>query len=112
MQGGSLIDVQWLGEYQSNVRRIRISEDRSGTALWELKASDGSSFPLWTVHVHDGLNPVLPEGLLGAEIVAPGSKMFRLHAGRTYRVDLWTYKDWSVPRHVFTTFTLPAPAAQ
>lgn len=107
IRGALLIDVQWLGEYASNVRRIRLSEEATGRVVWEVKAANGQSFPLWTILVREGPNSVLPEGLAGAEVVTPRGDVFELSAPTKYRVDLWTYKDWSVPRHVSRTFALP-----
>jgi len=103
---GALIDVKSLGEYQANVRRFRIAESASRKVIWELQAENGT-FPLWTVPLRVGDNPALPEAIRGAEVVTPMGDRFVLVAGTEYRVDLWTSKDWNVPRHVKTSFVLP-----
>jgi hypothetical protein len=103
--GVATIDVRNLGEYPSNVRRIRLSEAGTSRAVWELEAADGESFPLSTLVLRAGLNPSVPHDVKGARAVTPGTATFQLEPGG-YRVDLWTYKQWHVPRQASTTFEL------
>jgi hypothetical protein len=102
---GKLIDVQWLGEYQSNVRELRLTEVATGRVLWGLKAAAGRSFPLWQIPLEVGQNGVIPDGTTGAEVVTPRAPTFTLVPDTAYRVDLWTYKE-GLPRHVSTNFAL------
>jgi hypothetical protein len=105
-KGAVTIDVRNLGEYSSNVRRIRLSEAGTSRAIWELEAQGGETFPLGTIELRAGLNPSVPDGVKGARVVTPGTATFQLQPGG-YRVDLWTYKEWHVPRQVSATFELP-----
>ena len=63
--GAATIDVRNLGEYSSNVRRIRLSEAETSRAIWELEAADGESFPLWTIELRAGVNPSVVARELG-----------------------------------------------
>jgi len=102
---GTFIDVRALGEYQANVRRLRVTDVESGQVLWELQASR-EFFPLWLVKLQPGENPARPDDLNGADVLLPTGSTFRLEEGRRYRVDLWSYKE-GMPRHVGEDFMLP-----
>ena len=102
---GTFIDVQALGEYQANVRRLRITEASTGAVVWELQAQE-RSFPLWTVPLQLGENEAIPEWLERASVLAPTqSHSFLLLRGKEYRIDLWTFKE-HLPRHVSKRFVL------
>jgi hypothetical protein len=106
LPSGTFIDVQALGEYQANVRRLRVTAASTGTVVWELEATN-HSFALHTVPLLPGENAALPESLEGVSVVTPAkSPAFLLSRGKEYRVDLWTFVN-RVPRHVSNSFILP-----
>jgi hypothetical protein len=103
---GTFIDVQFLGEYQANARRLRLIDLEAERVVWEMRARD-AFFPLWLVPLQPGANPAVPEGLSvrNVEVLVPHDESFDLIAGRKYRVELWSYKE-HLPRHVSEDFTL------
>ena len=102
---GSFIDVQWLGEYQANVRDLRLTDVQTGEVVWEVRARD-RFFPLWLVEIKPGENSASPDAITGEEVLVPRGPTFKLVEAKRYRVDLWSYKE-GLRRHVTEEFVLP-----
>jgi len=88
---GITIDVQTLGEYQTTISRIRLTDSERQVIVWEVAASSGTP-QLHTIPLIDGTNTVLPFNVhAGAyKVVAPsGRPTFTLERGRTYQIEVW-----------------------
>jgi len=84
------VDVQTLGEYQTTVSRIRLSDINQSAVVWELATANG------TPQIHEftlkpGENPALLESSPGTyRVVVPaGGNLFLLEKARKYRIELW-----------------------
>lgn len=89
--GGVTLDVQTLGEYQTSINRIRVS-DEGGKVVWEVKARDKQAPQLHTVELRCGSNPVhIPERDLDEyDVVVPtSSNSFFLRGDTTYIAEVW-----------------------
>jgi hypothetical protein len=91
------VDVSILGEYPTSVSRIRLSEERSHTVLWEIAA--GTRVPqIWGFTLREGINPVEPvEAFQGRRyrIVRPqGQSWFVLRKRVPYRIEIWDESGW------------------
>lgn len=88
---GITIDVQTLGEYQTTISRIRLTDSERQAIVWEVAANGGTP-QLHTIPLIDGVNAVLPfNAHAGAyKVVAPrGRPTFTLERGRTYKIEVW-----------------------
>jgi len=95
-----LIDVQTLGEYQTSVRRIRLT--RGHEVVWEAMARDRTP-QLHILGLRIGPNPGVPQLCGGGQptacdtpeaddrfvVITPASGGFRLESGNDYELELW-----------------------
>jgi hypothetical protein len=85
-----IIDMQSLGEYPSDVARLRIIDASQNQVVWDVRGRDGPQ--LGRVLLKVGENSVQPTGVRhGAyEVVAPaGKSTFTLTPGARYAVEAW-----------------------
>ena len=110
-----VIDVQTLGEYQTTITRIRVSE--KGRAVWEVKAADRAP-QIHTFGLRLGVNTPVPiscgggspsscggkEAYDGFVVVSPSPwAQFYLERGKEYEVEVWgSYSWWSKASASFT----------
>lgn len=85
-----IIDMQSLGEYPSNVARLRLVEAKRNRVVWEIK---GRGEPqLGRLRVNAGPNPVQANDVRHGiyDVVVPsGSETFTLQPGERYVVEVW-----------------------
>jgi hypothetical protein len=88
--GGVRIDVQTLGEYPTDVERVRLRDAATGRLLWDLRAR-AKGAQLSTFELHAGSNPAaLPARWGGFDVVVPqGDATVRLESGRPYALEVW-----------------------
>jgi hypothetical protein len=94
------VDVQTLGEYQTSVRRIRLSDDRH--VVWEIAARDRVP-QLHTVKLVAGENETTLPGIDGYAVVSPKADRFTLQRGHRYVVEVWGDSG----RAARSAFTMP-----
>jgi len=88
------IDVRTWDEYITSISRIRVTDQRAGTVVWELVADAGQPL-IGYFDLTIGDNPVLlqafPKGSSFRVVTpAPGSgNVFRLEADRPYIIEVW-----------------------
>jgi hypothetical protein len=89
--GKVYIDVQTLGEYQTTVARIRLTDGATDNVLWELQAAGG----IPQIHgfaLAGGRNSVVLRDVASGtyEVVVPiGRDFFELTTERKYRLQIW-----------------------
>jgi hypothetical protein len=96
------IDVRNLGEYGTEVSRIRIRNQETKEVAWEVVHKDAPQIPGFWMKVGD--NPVLPENLedFGYDVVVPVSKQnIKLAPGIIYEVEVWSKNQRSIARGSF-----------
>lgn len=83
------VDVRTLGEYQTTVARIRLSDLSSRAVVWEVRSNDTAQIRGFTLN--DGENAVQIRADHGSYriIVPSGSSTFQLRRGIGYRLELW-----------------------
>jgi hypothetical protein len=84
------VDVNTLGEYQTTVTRIRLSDVNSRAVVWDLRQPDGTAqIHGFTLNV--GKNAAQLDSIPGSyRIVVPSdSGTFVLRKGAEYRLELW-----------------------
>jgi hypothetical protein len=90
-QGQSIvIDMQSLGEYPSDVARVRVIDASRNEIVWEVKGRDDAQ--VGRVQLKVGENPVqISDVRHGAyEVIAPaGKSTFTLAPGARYVVEAW-----------------------
>jgi len=89
--GAVIIDVQTLGEYQTTIGRIRLTERREGRVVWELVAT-GRLPQIHTVELRRGENPAVLASVRSGryEILTPrGVDSFVLEDGKLYLIEVW-----------------------
>lgn len=106
--GEVVVATRRLGEYGSEVSRIRLSRDRDDVTVWEAvsNADDGTSL-LWEFTLDPGPNAP-PEGArAGFRTRVPvAGDLFQVEVGQRYRIDVW---GSSSLRHGVSRFVAPAP---
>jgi hypothetical protein len=81
------IDVQTLGEYQTSISRIRVS-DGSGKVVWEVKAL-GRIPQIHLINLRCGPNPTRVP-VSGYNVLTPSSSdTFVLAEKKRYSVEVW-----------------------
>lgn len=86
-----IIDVATLGEYSSTVKRLRITNQSTGSVVWEIVASAGTP-RLWKIELYLGSNPNrAPKAIRGSFTVisSPDAETFILESGVKYKVEAW-----------------------
>ena len=84
------IDVQALGEYQTTINRIRVTDITSGNVMWEVAAQNGEA-QIHGFSLRGGANPAGVQADFGEyHVVGPvDGRQFQLQTGRAYRLDVW-----------------------
>jgi hypothetical protein len=86
-----IVDLQKLGEYGSNVARLRITDVQENRVIWEIVGNDQPQ--LGQLHLYIGENSSTPNDIRHGnyQVVVPGhEKSFRLERGKEYRVEAWS----------------------
>ena len=83
------VDVRTLGEYQTTIARIRLSDLTSGVVVWELRSNDTAQIRGFTLS--DGENAAQIHADYGSyRIIMPsGSSKFLLRKSTRYKLELW-----------------------
>lgn len=92
--GGVVVDVQSLGEYPTNVKKVRLTRANTGEVVWELNANEDQGrvpqlarFPLYVGPNQAQINDVLYGTY---EVVAPKNRdAFSLQRGVQYELTVW-----------------------
>jgi len=90
--GTVILDMQSLGEYPSDVERIRVTDLRSGDVVWDLEGRNDPQIGLVTLF--DGDNSVHPRDIRHGsyEVTVPANtSTFRLESGVKYSVEIWRH---------------------
>jgi hypothetical protein len=86
--GGVVLDVQTLGEYQTSISRIRISDAR-GKTVWEVKAK-GQVPQIHKVGLRCGRNVARVVDAEEYTVLVPAaSDAFTLSANNEYTAEVW-----------------------
>ena len=86
---GIHVDVQTLGEYPTDVARVRLIDRSTGEVVWEVR-SDAAQLSTFDLRVGD--NPITPSNVAWGsfEVVVPKhTKSFRIERGRSYTLEIW-----------------------
>ena len=95
---GVVVDVQSLGEYPTNVTRIRITDTATGRTVWEVvPGSSGLQFN--TILLRAGANKTdQPEFFRGTvKVITPNGATFTLEPQKRYEVMVWGSGTARVP---------------
>jgi hypothetical protein len=88
---GVTVDVQTLGEYQTSIARVRLTDVERQSVVWEVFARSRAP-QLHEIVLSHGTNRVLPAevGLGTYNVIVPeGTATFTLESGRNYRIEVW-----------------------
>lgn len=89
-----LIDMQTLGEYPSDVERLRLTDATDKRVVWEVK---GRGEPqLGSIQLRVGENAVAISDVCHGtyDVLVPGGAgTFKLEAGKRYVVEVWGKDD-------------------
>ena len=86
---GIHVDVQTLGEYPTDVARVRLLDRSTGAVIWEIR-SDGAQLSTFDLHI--GENPLMPSNIAWGsfKVVVPGrATSFRIERGHAYTLEVW-----------------------
>ena len=92
-----VIDMQSLGEYPTDVCRMRLTDASSQRVVWEVKGRNGPQ--IGRVEWNVGENPVAVYDTRHGDydvVVPAGADRFTLEAGRRYVIEIWGREE--VPR--------------
>lgn len=92
--GGVVVDVQTLGEYPTDVKKVRLTRANTGEVVWELNADEtqGRVPQLAQFPLHAGPNQTqIKDVLYGTyEVVVPRNRdTFSLQRGVQYELTVW-----------------------
>lgn len=84
------IDVRTLGEYQTTVGRIRLTDVAERRVVWEIVAASGTP-QIHKLTLSTGANParLASKQAEGYRVVTPAGDSFLLESGRRYLVEVW-----------------------
>lgn len=102
------VDVRNLGEYGTQVSRIRLRRHGSSEVIWEAISANSPQIPGFSLTV--GGNPPLPKHLedFGFQAVTPtGAGGFQLARGTVYTLEVWSGSQNSVASEDFVFPALP-----
>ena len=87
---GVTVGVETLGEYQTTISRMRLTEQRTGNIVWEIRAG-GETAQMHRVKLSPGENPAIIDAAHGEyRAVAPsGRATFTLARGTPYLIEAW-----------------------
>jgi hypothetical protein len=100
------VDVQTLGEYPTDVERLRLIDASTGAVVWELR-SRGARAQLATFELRAGTNSAMVQPVQWGkfDVVIPSdTKTFEIQTGKRYTLEVWG-TGLSLTRRR-TTFTL------
>jgi len=88
---GVTVDVQTLGEYQTTIHRIRLTDRSEQRVVWEIAARSG------TPQIHSltfvaGANPATIRDVQAGEytvLIPEAGASFVLELGRQYTIEVW-----------------------
>lgn len=99
-EGGVVtIDVQTLGEYQTTIRRIRLTEHREDRVVWEVVATSGTP-QIGTLTLKGGKNPTAVANVQSGQyrVLTPqGADSFLLKGGTQYLIEMWGDRSDGTP---------------
>ena len=104
----AVIDLRFLGEYPTSVRRVRLHDPTTNAVLWEILSPEGNG-QLWELRFSGGSNPAVPLSFNGRgyEVLVPeGDTVFSLKSGAKYVVEIWFKSTESEPDSR-TSITIP-----
>lgn len=83
------VDVQTLGEYPTNVAKVRLLDPTNEAVIWEVRARGGAQ--LSTFELKAGENPrAISHVAWGKmEAVIPQQPTFTIDPSRTYIIEVW-----------------------
>jgi hypothetical protein len=99
-----VVDFRSLGEYQTSVSKLRLTDTTDGSIIWELEQESGDP-QLFEVVLKRGLNlagAAEPEAGTYKVVVPKASKEFTLIEGREYLLEAWG----GTGRHAEARFTV------
>jgi hypothetical protein len=85
------ISVGTLGEYPTSIRRVRLTAEGSGEAIWELKP-EAEVPQIWGFTLRLGENSATVPNTLNGKykvLVPKGQGSFLLRQGTPYRLEVW-----------------------
>ena len=92
--GAVVIDMQTLGEYPSDVARVRLTDVASNRVVWEVKGRDEPQLGRVQLSVGENVAAISDVRHGSYDVLAPaGSGTFKLEAGKRYVVEVWGTDD-------------------
>jgi hypothetical protein len=85
------VDLQTLSEYPTTIVHVRVSNQKTKTTIWEIKAKSGTP-QLHGLTLREGENPSSladPDSGTYAVLVPLESQNFRLQHGIVYEIEVW-----------------------
>jgi len=85
-----VVDVSFLGEYPTTVKRIRLSDLKNRAVVWELRTANGIP-QIHGLTLNEGENAAQIDAAAGSyrTVVPSGYDTFELRRGVEYRLELW-----------------------
>lgn len=98
-----VLDMQSLGEYPTDVTRVRLTDAATQRVVWEVVGSNDPQ--LGRIELRAGANPVTIEDVRHGTYRAtvPAGPVFTLARGRSYVVEVWGRRRWPAR----ATLTIP-----
>jgi len=90
------IDVATLGEYPTQIRRLRILNQSSNAVVWEVGVSNGTP-ETWSIELSLGPNANQPPDAIHGEfyVIYPlDADVFILEPETTYEIEAWGTGSW------------------
>ena len=83
------IDVQTLGEYPTDVARVRLIEATSDAVIWEVRARGGAQLSTFELKAGENPRSISHVAWGDIEVVIPQQPEFTLHRSRPYLIEMW-----------------------
>lgn len=83
------VDVRTLGEYQTTVARIRLSDLSKGAVVWELQSNDTAQISGFILNAGENAAQIHADHESYRIIRPSGSSTFLLRKGTRYMLELW-----------------------
>ena len=83
------IDVQTLGEYPTNVAKVRLLDAANDAVIWEVRARDGAQLSTFDLKAGENPRAISHVAWGKMEAVRPQQPTFRIEPARPYIIEVW-----------------------
>jgi len=90
--GGVIVDVQTLGEYQTSVARIRLTDESTHEVVWEVVAKEGTP-QIHQIELQRGVNKSTISDVNAGTfqtVVPSANDTFSLTEKHTFAITIWS----------------------